>query len=59
MFGTARRGEALGVYFFKEGHISATGAIEINRDTIEFIKKKTGFMFTKLSEKLRCLNEQQ
>ena len=41
MFGTARRGKAPGVYFSKGGFISATEAIEINRDTIEFSRKKT------------------
>ena len=45
-------GEAPGVYFSKGGYISATRAIEINRDTIEFSReKKTGFVFTKLSQK--------
>ena len=33
MFGTAKRGKAPGVYFSNGGYISATGAIEINRDT--------------------------
>ena len=51
MFGTARRGKAPGVYFLKGGYIRATGAIEINRDTLEFSQKKTGFVFTKLSQK--------
>ena len=51
VFGTARRGKAPGVYFSKGGYISATGAIEINRDNIEFSRKKTGFVFTKLSQK--------
>ena len=32
----ARRGTASGFYFSKESYISATGAIEINRDTVEF-----------------------
>ena len=36
VFGTARRGMALGFYFLKGGYISATGAIEINRDTVDF-----------------------
>ena len=40
MFGTARRGNAPGVYILNGGYISATGAIEINRDTVEFSRKK-------------------
>ena len=40
MFGTARRGKAPGVYFSNGGYIRPTGAIEINRDTIEFSRKK-------------------
>ena len=35
VFGTARRGTAPGVYFFKGGYIGATGAIEINSLRIE------------------------
>ena len=53
MFGTARRGKAQGVYFFKGGYISATGAIEINRDTIEFSRKKTGFRVYKTISKVK------
>ena len=58
VFGTARKGKAPGVYFSKRGgggggggYITATGAIEINRDAIEFRRKKMGFVFTKLSIK--------
>ena len=36
VFGTARRGTAPGFYFLKGGYKSATGAIEINRYTVEF-----------------------
>ena len=43
VFGTARRGKAPGVYFSKGGYISATGATEINRDNMEFSRKKNGF----------------
>ena len=51
VLGTARRGKAPGVYFSKGGYISATGAIEINRENIEFSRKKKGFVFTKLYQK--------
>ena len=40
VFGTAIRGKAPGVYFSNGGYIRPTGAVEINRDTIEFSRKK-------------------
>ena len=40
VFGTERRGTAPGFYFSKGGYISATGAIEINRDTVEILSEK-------------------
>ena len=46
-----KEGEGPDVYFSNGGYIRPTGAIEINRDTIEFSRKKTGFVFTKLSQK--------
>ena len=52
VFGTARRGKAPGVYFSKGGYIRATGAIEINRDTIEFSRKKNGFRVYKTISKV-------
>ena len=36
VFGAARRGAAPSFYFSKGGYITATGTIEINRDTVEF-----------------------
>ena len=54
MFGTARRGKAPGVYFSNGGYISATEAIEINRDTVEFSrKKKNGFRVYKTISKVK------
>ena len=54
VFGTARMGKAPGVYFSNGGYISATGAIEINRDTIEFSrKKKNGFPVYKTISKVK------
>ena len=37
---------------------SAAGAMKII-DVLQSLVGKTGFVFTKLSQKLRCLNEQQ
>ena len=53
MFGTARRGKAPGVYFSNGGYTSATGAIEINRDTVEFSRKKNGFPVYKTISKVK------
>ena len=52
VFGTARRGTAPGFYFSKGGYISATGAIEINRDTVEF-SRKNGFRVYKTISKVK------
>ena len=46
-------GEGPGRLFFEGGYISATGAIEINRDTIEFSRKKTGFRVYKTISKVK------
>ena len=50
VFGTARRGTALGFYFSKEGYISVTGAIEINRVTVEFSRKKGSRIYKTISK---------
>ena len=52
VFGTARRGAALSFYFSKGGYISATGAIVINRDTVEF-SRKNGFRVYKTISKVK------
>ena len=52
VFGTARRGTAPGFYFSKGHFISATGAIEINIDTVEF-SRKNGFRVDKTISKLK------
>ena len=52
VFGTTRRGGRPGFYFSKGGYISATGAIEINRDTVEF-SRKNGFRVYKTISKVK------
>ena len=50
VFVTARRGTAPGFYFSKGGYISAMGAIEIKRDTVEFTRKN-GFRVYKTEQR--------
>ena len=52
VFGTARRGTAPGFYFLKGGYKSATGAIEINRYTVEF-SWKNGFCVNETISKVK------
>ena len=52
VLGTARRGAAPSFYFLKGGYISAMGAIEINRDTVEFTQKN-GFLVYKTILKVK------
>ena len=52
VLGTTKRGTALGFYFSKGGYISAAGAIEINRDTVEF-SRKNGFRVYKTISKVK------
>ena len=51
--GDGKEGEGPRCLFFEGGYISATGAIEINRDTIEFSRKKKNFRVHKTISKVK------
>ena len=58
LFGTARRGAKPGRLFL----VGVTGRAAGTMKVIEILQSligKTGLVFTNLSQKLRCLNEQQ
>ena len=50
VYGTARRRTAPGLYFLKGGYICATGAIEINRDTVKFSRKNRFRVYKTISK---------